>query len=47
MENKERDIFAEARAFLKAEHLAVHHVRAEGLCAVKVTEDAKEEKRPA
>lgn len=36
MENKERDIFAEALVFLKSRHLAKYGVVAEGLRAVRI-----------
>lgn len=44
MENKERDIFAEALVFLKSRHLAKYGVVAEGLRAVRIEEPEDKEK---
>lgn len=44
MEEKERDIFAEALVFLKARHLAQYDVVAEGLRAVRIEDPEGREK---
>lgn len=44
MEEKERDIFAEARVFLKSRHLAQYGVVAEGLRAVRIEDPEDKEK---
>lgn len=46
MENKERDIFAEALVFLKARHLAKYGYVAEGLRAVRIEDSKDKEKNP-
>lgn len=44
MEEKERDIFAEALVFLKSRHLAKYGLVAEGLRAVRIEDTEDKEK---
>lgn len=44
MEEKERDIFAKAREFLKERHLAKYGYVAEGLRAVRIEDTEDKEK---
>lgn len=44
MEEKERDIFAEALVFLKSRHLAKYGLVAEGLRAVRIEKPENKEK---
>lgn len=44
MEEKERDIFAEALVFLKSRHLAKYGLVAEGLRAVRIEKSEVKEK---